>query len=48
MDNVANILQYVLLIAGPVAGVAGIVVAIWSTVKTRRRYYEEFMRTRRD
>jgi hypothetical protein len=46
MSLFADLIERVLLIAGPVIVIIGGLVTIWSVVRTRRRYYEEFMRNR--
>lgn len=46
MTDLAEVLSLILLIGGPIIIVLGIVVAVWSAFRTRRRYYDEFMRNR--
>ena len=49
--DLAFYLERFLVFAVPVIGIVGLSVAGWSAVRTRRRYYDEFMdrrRSRRD
>ena len=46
MSDVAEPLVNFLTIAGPVIGVAGALVALWSALKTRRKYYDDYMKNR--
>jgi hypothetical protein len=37
----------IIIIAGSILAIAGVGVAIWSIVTTRKKYYEEYMRRKR-
>jgi membrane-anchored protein YejM (alkaline phosphatase superfamily) len=45
--DIALYLYRFLVVAVPVVALVGLAVAAWSAARTRRRYYEEFMRRRR-
>lgn len=47
MSDQTAVFIKILLIAGPIVMALGCLVAVWSIARTRRRYYEEFMRNRK-
>ena len=45
--DLASLLTHFLIFTVPLVSIVGLIIAAWSAVRTRRRYYDEFMSRRR-